>query len=192
MEHSCDVCGKTENVRKRPNKDEWYCKEHQPLKVAVKKQPCFTCGSINRNRKLPDKDEWYCKTHWPLEKSKISVKHQCEKCGLIEGVKKWPNKNEWYCKSHWPARQRPHKIEEPCSECGKTDNVVRITLKKIFVCRDCAVKNHICLVCGDKMVEIGRKKKHYICIKARQNGHQNGKIQTKTATISTVAANCLS
>ena len=190
LKHECGKCGIGEGIRKCPGEDRWYCPEHWPSKSRQK--VCDVCGAVERVKKKRDRDEWYCPEHWPVEEITIE-KHLCVACGITNDVRKWPNKLEWYCPEHWPERQRArpssehfHKprqfapiTRDPCGKCGNKENVGRIVMSGACICKECAEKNHICLVCGDTMVEIGRKEKHYICIRGRQNGHVIGQVRSK-------------
>ncbi|HOX30641.1 MAG TPA: hypothetical protein P5080_05980 [Candidatus Paceibacterota bacterium] len=178
--YACDVCGTLKGVRKYSGKEEWYCKEHWPArKIAGKpKQPCKECGTREKTRKYRGKDEWYCSDHWPPRKKPAKPKHPCHECGTTEGVRKYTGKKEWYCKKHWPSRRSKQKIFSPlvCHKCGSVIFITQIKLTGELICWKCAEINHVCLICGDEMVEIGRHEKHYICVRARnKNGHKDVK-----------------
>ncbi len=178
----CNRCGATENLKKLYKENIWFCDKHFPKNKHHRireprskiKHFCDVCGTIEDVKKYNKRNEWYCTTHWPQRKP--AVKHPCDKCGTTEGVRKQRNKDEWYCRKHQYLSHK--KAKKSCCKCGAIENIVYIVLKKISICKKCAEKDHICLVCGDEMVQIGRCDKHYICTRARQNGHRN---MTKTS-----------
>lgn len=151
--------------------------EHWPKrkKKTAPKHPCAICETRDHTRKYRNSSEWFCLEHWPKKKARLSRKKPCKTCGTLEATKRYWLQNEWYCLEHWPAKLDSPKVVIPriCQKCQTTDDLSRIQLSGQYICQKCAKDGHVCLVCGDEMVEIGKHEKHYICVRQRKGGHKN-------------------
>ena len=177
--HRCDKCSAV--GAKWPLKDEWYCKTHWPLskKAEVKIEHCCKeCSTFEGVRKRNGKDEWYCPKHRPKK-----VKPRCDECQTDVGVRKVKFEDHWHCKEHWPqipaSKTTPKKRADRseghiCQNCGKGEQLEQIKETGGWYCTPCIDEAlHLCRICGWPMEKIGRRSRHYICLRRRTGLHKD-------------------